>query len=119
MWNMRFAAVVVGVLLAIPAMGLAAPCASDPQSPSPTTNHPSNAQRAMHATKGVVKSVDVTTLVITRSPRNGREMTFVLNPSTERDGNVTVGSTVEVRYRTEANRRVATVISVQDHKQSS
>jgi hypothetical protein len=71
----------------------------------------------MHATKGVVKSVDATTLVITRSPRNGREMTFVLNPSTERDGNVTVGSTVEVRYRTEANQRVATVISVQGHQQ--
>lgn len=119
MRNMRVAAVVVGVLLSLPAMGQAVRCASDPESQAPATNYPAAAQQAMHATKGVVKSVDVTTLVITRSPRNGREMTFVLNPSTERDGNVTVGSTVEVRYRSEARRQVATVISVQGHKQSS
>ena len=104
MRNMCATAVGVGMLLIVPAMGLASP------------NPASTAQPARHATKGIVKSVDATTLVITRSPKNGREMTFVLNSSTERDGNVTVGSTVEVRYRAEAKQRVAMVISVQGHK---
>jgi hypothetical protein len=43
----------------------------------------------MHATKGVVKSMDATKLVISRS---GRDMSFALNPSTQREGNVKVGS---------------------------
>jgi hypothetical protein len=64
-----------------------------------------------HSTKGVVKAIDAHTLVIVRSVRRGKEMTFVLDSSTRREGRVTVGAMVEVRYRTEASRRVAAVIS--------
>jgi uncharacterized membrane protein len=53
----------------------------------------------MHATNGVVKFVDANKVTITRSPQYGRAMIFVLNPSTERVGNVRVGSTVDIRYR--------------------
>ena len=71
---------------------------------------------ATHSTKGVVKSIDEDTLVITRSARRGKEMTFVLDSTTLREGSVTVGTVVEVRYRTTASRRVAAVVSAQDSK---
>jgi hypothetical protein len=38
-------------------------------------------------------------------------MSLTLNPSTQREGDVKVGSTVEVRYRTEANQRLAAVVA--------
>jgi hypothetical protein len=75
-----------------------------------------NAVVATHSTKGVVKSIDDNTLVITRSVRRGKEMTFELAPTTLREGSVRVGTVVEVRYRTKASRRVAAVVSAQDSK---
>ena len=71
---------------------------------------------ATHATKGVVKSIDATSLVITRSTRRTKEQTFAMDSSTHQVGHVTVGATVEVRYRTEDGHRLATVISVQEPK---
>jgi hypothetical protein len=71
---------------------------------------------ATHSTKGIVKSIDANSLVITRSVRRGKEMTFVLDSSTRREGILTVGTMVEVRYRTEASRRVAAVVSAQEEK---
>ena len=43
-----------------------------------------NAVLATHSTKGVVKSIDDNTLVITRSVRRGKEMTFELDSTTLR-----------------------------------
>ena len=67
----------------------------------------------MHATRGVVKFVDAHTLVITRSPRYGKEISFTLTPSTERVGDLTVGSVVDVRYRSEAKLKIATAVTVE------
>lgn len=69
---------------------------------------------ATHATKGVVKSIDATSLVITRSGHKAKEQTFAMDATTHQVGPVTVGATVEVRYRTEEGHRVATVVSVQE-----
>jgi hypothetical protein len=69
---------------------------------------------ATHATKGVVKSIDATSLVITRSARRMKEQAFAIDTSTRQVGRVTVGATVEVRYRTEDGHRLATVVSVQE-----
>jgi Domain of unknown function (DUF5666) len=71
---------------------------------------------ATHATKGVVKSIDATSLVITRSARRAKEQTFAVDASTHQVGQVSVGATVEVRYRTQEGHRVATVVSVQEAK---
>ena len=52
--------------------------------------------------KGVVTSIDSTTLVVERgSAKHKQHMTFALDTDTHRDGDITVGSTVSVRYRTE------------------
>ena len=83
--------------------------------PKAAASPTASSSQAMHATKGVVKSMDATKLVIRRSS-SGSDMSFTLNPSTEREGNVKVGSTVEVRYRTEANRRIATVVAAAHSK---
>jgi hypothetical protein len=76
----------------------------------------SSPEVATHATKGVVKSIDTTSLVITRSSRRMKEQTFAIDRSTRQVGRVTVGATVEIRYRSEDGHRLATVVSVQDAK---
>jgi hypothetical protein len=112
MRTMGTAVVLVGIVFTVPAVGFASTRWSDPQSaPTPLAT----ALIATHATKGVVKSFDATSLVITRSAIKRRDLSFVLNPETQRDGQVAVGATVEVRYRTEEKQRVATAIRVQEH----
>jgi hypothetical protein len=116
MRNILTAAIVTGTLLTLPAMGLASPVPTGaPANGTPSSSSPAT-QAPMHATKGVVAFVNATKLVVERSPRYGGNMTFVLNPSTERDGNIKVGSTVEVRYRTEAHQRIATVVTAEHAK---
>ena len=96
-------ALLVGTLSAAPPAGGAADQASSSSSRT-TTAVPT------HALSGVVKSVEATTLVITRAGKSPSEMTFVLSPSTHRDGPIGVGATIQVRFRTEGRTRVATAI---------
>jgi transcription elongation GreA/GreB family factor len=53
------------------------------------------------------------------SPHQEESIHFVLNPATDREGNVVVGSTVEVRYRNDETEQVATVVRVQEPKQQA
>jgi hypothetical protein len=114
--NIMTAAIVTGALLTVPAMTLASQATPGAKAPAAASRTASTAQAPTHATRGVVTFVGSTTLVVERSPRYGGNMTFLLNPSTERDGNVKVGSTVEVRYRTDAHQRIATVVTVEPAK---
>jgi hypothetical protein len=104
------AALLVGLLTLLPAYCLAQP--GPVSSRGATDSRRVATQRGVHATKGVVTFVDADRLVITRSPQYGRPTTFLLNPSTERVGSVTVGSTVDIRYRTESKQQVATAVTV-------
>ncbi|MBI2833661.1 MAG: hypothetical protein HYX76_04475 [Acidobacteria bacterium] len=100
-------AVLVGALSAMPVVGFAAaPTATQAKEAAK-----SKATVASHATTGVVKSVDATTLVITKSGKKGGEMTFTLNPSTKHEGTIDVGSQVSVRYQEEGKTFVATAIT--------
>jgi hypothetical protein len=69
--------------------------------------------------KGVIKTVDDKTLVVSQNAKTGHEMTFVLDPSTEHTGTMSVGATVDVRYRTEAKRHIATAVTVISEKSTS
>ena len=112
MRNLRSTAVAVAWLTFLPAVAMAAPAQTTHSSKSaPKAKH-----EATHAMKGVVKTVDDKTLVIAQKPGSGHEMTFVIDPSTERTGSMSVGSTVDVRYRTEAKRHIATAITVVSDK---
>jgi len=87
MRTIRTTAVLLGLLLTVPAFSLASSGQSQSKSSaSKTTPAPSS---AVHATKGVVKSVDDTSLVITRPSGKVKEMTFVISPATARKGALT------------------------------
>ena len=124
------AIIVIGLMTMVPAAGFTQSTAKTspagsaaPSQPSKTPNAAAQTAKAakspMHATRGVVRFVDASKLVITRTPRYGPEMSFVLQPATERVGNLKVGSTVDVRYRTEGDKRIATAVSVERPNQPS
>jgi len=100
----------VAVFAASPMMAGAA-TRSDMQSKAAAKS--TKAAAATHATTGTVKTVDATTLVITKAGKKASPMTFTVNPSTHTEGTLAVGSPVSVRYRDEGNAHVAMAITVQ------
>jgi hypothetical protein len=72
--------------------------------------HPATTAVSNRALSGVVKSVDATTLVVTRAGKSPGEITFLLSPATHRDGAIGIGATVQVRFRTERDTHVATAV---------
>ncbi len=81
-----------------------------------STKHVSTHAVPTHATKGVVKSVDANTLVISHKGKTGGDMTFALNPATHLQGSVVVGASVDVRYREDGKTYVATAVTAQPSK---
>ena len=95
MKKMFQAAVVAVAVLAVPAMSFAAQ----------TKPAKKSATAASHSARGVVKSMDATTLVVTEK---GKDVSYVLDPSTKKEGDPAVGSNVTVMYKTEGTQHVAT-----------
>jgi hypothetical protein len=62
------------------------------------------------AIRGIVRAVDAASLVIARSSKRSSEMSFVLRPSTQREGVIVVGATVSVRYVKAGDTLVATAV---------
>ena len=101
----------LGAFLSLSALALAAAETVAPVEVFASTS----SQSSTHIAKGAVKFVDASTLVIQQSsPYVGKSMTFVMRPSTEREGDLKVGSTVTVRYENEPDHRIATLVEV-DH----
>jgi hypothetical protein len=109
-------ALVVGAIWAMPAIGFAQTGKAGTQ---PAAQHAAKTAVADHSTRGVVKSIDATSLVITRSGKNRGDMTFELNPSTKRDGTINVGTPVSVRYHDDGKMLIATAVMPQDRPVSS
>ena len=114
MRNLRSTAIAVAWLTILPAAGFAAPLAQTTHSKSSSAAKANHA--ATHATRGVIKTVDDKTLVVSHTGKSGHDMTFVLDPSTEKVGTMNVGSTVDVRYRTEDKKHIATAVTVVNEK---
>ena len=72
-----------------------------PEAPAPTPTH---------AVRGVVKSCDAKSLVVTRSSKKPSDLTFVLTSATLRTGTIAAGSKVSVRYRADGKALVATAV---------
>ena len=87
--------------------GLAAAQTAKPASASASKA----ATTATHSIQGVVKSVDASSLVITKSGKKGGEMSFKLDSSTQRDGSIATGSPVSIRYRMDGSSMVATAVN--------
>ena len=94
----------------------ASPGASDPDEDAVGGRWPA---MPTHAIRGIVKSMSATALVIVPSRRNTNEMTFVLSPWTHREGQMTVGATVSVRYRIRNQTLLATAVSTHPEKKSA
>jgi hypothetical protein len=108
----------ITALAGMSVVGLAASPAQTPAQPA-AKQQAKPAALASHTMTGVVKSVDATSLVITRSGKPGGEMRFVLNPSTLREGTVAVGTSVSLRYREEGKTHVATAITAETPKKQA
>jgi len=108
-------AIAIVLLTVMPGLCLAAPSGAA-SSQSKSTSATKGKHEATHATRGIVKTVNDTTLVLTRTAGTGHEMAFVLDPATERVGMLEVGSTVDVRYHTESKRHIATAVTVVHEK---
>jgi len=104
MKKMLQAAVVAAAVLAVPAMSLAAQTKTAGAPPAKSTTHKTEST-ATHSAKGVVKSMDATSLVVTEK---GKDVSYVLDASTKKEGDPAVGSTVTVMYKTEGTQHVAT-----------
>jgi hypothetical protein len=66
----------------------------------------------IHATRGIVKSIAKTALVIGR-PKDRGDISFKLNASTSLDGEIQVGSMVSVRYYDDGKAHIATAVAAQ------
>jgi hypothetical protein len=86
---------------------------SSTASASSASQPASKSESTTHSTRGVVKSISDSTLVITRSGKKAGDMTLALNSSTHRDGTIAVGTPVSVRYMHEGKDYVATAITAQ------
>ena len=111
-------AIVMAILLGIPALGLAfTPAGSQTKPPAKSGAPAAKPAAATHATSGVIKSVDATSLVITKmNGKKSEDVSFALNSTTQKKGDMTVGATVDVRYRTEGSSNVATAVTVHAKK---
>jgi hypothetical protein len=109
------AVAMAGLLLAAPAVAQTQTTTPAPK-PAAKPSARAASTATVHATKGVVKSVSATSLVIAKAGGKGPEMTFELDASTQKQGELTVGASVDVRYHAEGKTKVATAVSVQDAK---
>lgn len=89
-----------------------APATPDTTARTAQKAKPAGKVLATHATSGVVKSIDATSLVITRGTKHATTESFRLSAATEKKGELTAGARVEVRYRNEGGRHVATAVRV-------
>ena len=106
MRQMTTAAVVLGAVLLAASTGTASPTTDAAQAAHSRAK--AAVQAETHSMKGVVKSIDATTLIVERgSGKHKQHMTFALDTDTHRDGDIKAGSTVSVRYRTEAQKLLA------------
>jgi hypothetical protein len=117
--TIRTALFALAAVALVPALSLAGPAqgGTGQKAPAKTTAAPVKA--ATHAVAGVVTSVDANALVITTaasSKEKGKELTFVLNASTQKKGTIAAGAAVDVRYQTEGGKNVATAVTVQTKK---
>ena len=83
---------------------------------SSTKSATKSASTATHSVQGVVKSVDASSLVITKSGKKGGDMSFKLDSTTQKDGSIANGSSVSVRYRMDGSSMVATAVNAEAPK---
>ena len=111
-------AIAIAAMLAFPVASFAqtAPAAKKPAAPAKAEKAASK-KVASHATKGTVKSVSDSQLVIsTGSGKAAKDETFVVNASTTKTGTIETGAKVQVHYTSEGGTMTATSIAASAQK---
>ena len=68
-------------------------------------------QPATHFTQGTITSIAASQLVLNQTVRGKtQKLTFTLNPQTQRNGNLAVGTRVTVQYREDNSQKIATAV---------
>ena len=113
-------AIAIAAMLAFPVASMAqtAPATTKQTTKAEKTEKSSTKKVATHTTKGTVKSVSDSQLVITTSGKSAKDETFVVNASTTKTGTIEAGSHVSVHYTTEGGTMTATAISASAPKAS-
>jgi hypothetical protein len=104
--HIEWLALIVTLAVALAADRAAAAAAAT--QPSPAKSAPT---LGTHSVRGIVKSVDASTLVISRSGRRPADLTFALCGSTVREGQIAIGRLVSIRYVMNGDTRMATAVS--------
>jgi hypothetical protein len=112
----RTAALVLGALVTVSGAGFAATASQATTAKTSAKKAAAAPAPAVHATSGVVKSIDDSKLVITKSAGKGPETTFTVNASTTKEGAIAPGSKVDVRFHNDGKMKVATAVSVHEAK---
>ena len=107
-------------VLMLGALSASSAWAATPQTAStakPATKSSKPASTASHSVSGVIKSIDASSMTLSR--KKGGDLTFALNSSTDRQGQLAVGSQVSVHYREDGSSHVATAVVAQAAKSTS
>ena len=108
--------VLAAAVMAVPIVGFATTPQAPPAPAKKEASKTSTKAAPTHATRGVVKSVDDSMLVVTKSGKKAEDMTFSLNANTHKEGAIAVGAPVSVRYHEDGKTHVATAVSVEQAK---
>ena len=112
-------AVLATAVMAVPIAGFATMRQAAPAAAKKEATKTATKAAPTHATSGVVKSVDDSTLVITKGGKKPEDMTFMLNANTHKEGAVAAGAPVSVRYHEDGKTHVATAVTVEQAKTHS
>ena len=112
-------AILAAAVMVVPVVGFATIPQAAPATAKKEATKTATKAAPTHATSGVVKSVDDSTLVITKGGKKPEDMTFTLNANTHKEGAVAVGAPVSVRYHEDGKTHVATAVSVEQAKTHS
>lgn len=107
----KIMALIAGGALALAGTGYAAQTASS--SPAPATKQATkSSNKAMTSvTRGKIKSISDNQVVVERKLKSGtKDMTFAINSSTQKQGDLKAGDRVVVHYRKDNNQDVATMV---------
>jgi len=115
----KLVALVAGTAIALAGTGFASQTKSASPSSAPSAKQEAKkadkgGSKEMSVTRGTIKSISDTQLVLERKTKAGsKDMTFVLNASTQKQGDLKVGEHAVVHYRTENNQEIATMVKAE------
>ena len=108
----KLMALIVGGALTLAGSGYAS------QAPQASSSAPAAKQSAKASnkamtsvTRGTLKSINDSQIIVERKLKSGtKDMTFALNSSTQKQGDLKAGDRVVVHYRKDNNQEVATMV---------